>query len=213
MSQLNFKKYLAEQAQKDSLPFDLDFEFLHIESENFTEVAGYRIALINDLSVAESWFLELLQNQVNILNRDFRTKTRLLVSIINDTLQLDNTELAATYLTEGMPTVPENGMDISQSDWDSKRALLGELFDKHAEQITELGQLYKLLTRNHTVDMMMVTFFMMTRHDVNWVLAKTATLPLNTIDAIKEIIFSEARRGADIEEDNEEGEAESGKTP
>lgn len=213
MSQLNFKKYLAEQAQKDSLPFDLDFEFLHIESENFTEVAGYRIALINDLSVAESWFLELLQNQVNILNRDFRTKTRLLVSIINDTLQLDNTELAATYLTEGMPTVPENGMSISQSDWDSKRALLGELFDKHAEQITELGQLYKLLTRNHTVDMMMVTFFMMTRHDVNWVLAKTATLPLNTIDAIKEIIFSEARRGADIEEDNEEGEAESGKTP
>ena len=213
MSQLNFKKYLAEQAQKDSLPFDLDFEFLHIESENFTEVAGYRINLINDLSVAESWFLELLQNQVNILNRDFRTKTRLLVNLINDTLQLDNTELAATYLTEGMPTVPENGMSISQSDWDSKRALLGELFDKHAEQITELGQLYKLLTRNHTIDMMMVTFFMMTRHDVNWVLAKTATLPLNTIDAIKEIIFSEARRGADLEEDNEEEGADSGKTP
>jgi hypothetical protein len=61
--------------------------------------------------------------------------------------------------------------------------------------------------------MMMVTFFMMTRHDTSWVLAKTATLPLNTIDAIKEIIFSEARRGADLEEevedeeDNETGKA------
>jgi hypothetical protein len=211
MSQLNFKKYLAEQAQKDSLPFDLDFEFLHIESENFTEVAGYRINLINDLSVAESWFLELLQNQINILNRDFRTKTRYLVGIINEALGMDDASLAADYLTEGMPLVPPTDA-FTQEEWDVKRAILSNVFDTYADQITELGQLYKLLTRNHTVDMMMVTFFMMTRHDTSWVLAKTATLPLNTIDAIKEIIFSEARRGADPEEGVEdEEETEAGK--
>lgn len=211
MSQLNFKKYLAEQAQKDSLPFDLDFEFLHIESENFTEVAGYRINLINDLSVAESWFLELLQNQTNILNRDFRIKTRYLVGIINEALGLDDTSLAADYLTSGMPESPPTDA-FTQEEWDAKRVILSDLFDTYADQITEIGQLYKLLTRNHTIDMMMVTFFMMTRHSTSWVLAKTATLSLNTVDAIKEIIFNEARRGADVEEDvEEEGETEAGK--
>jgi hypothetical protein len=211
MSQLNFKKYLAEQAQKDSLPFDLDFEFLHIESENFTEVAGYRINLINDLSVAESWFLELLQNQINILNRDFRTKTLYLVNIINEALGLDDASLAADYLTEGMPLTPPTDA-FTQGEWDAQRAILSKILHTYANQITELGQLYKLLNRNHTVDMMMVTFFMMTRHDTSWVLAKTATLPLNTIDAIKEIIFSEARRGAAPEEDVEdEEETEAGK--
>ena len=56
--------------------------------------------------------------------------------------------------------------------------------------------------------MMMVTFFLMTRHDVNWTLAKTATMPLAVIDEIKALIFKEARKGDDLEPEEEDEEAE-----
>lgn len=74
--------------------------------------------------------------------------------------------------------------------------------------------MYKLINRNFTSDMMMVTFFLMTRHDVNWTLAKTATMPLAVIDEIKSLIFKEARKGVDLEaeeESEETGETDEGK--
>jgi hypothetical protein len=112
----------------------------------------------------------------------------------------------------------ENGTDESKdfdlAEYNVKLAQLEEFQTVHANAITKVGEMYKLINRNFTSDMMMVTFFLMTRHDVNWTLAKTATMPLAVIDEIKSLIFKEARKGVDLEaeeESEETGETDEGK--
>jgi transcription initiation factor IIF auxiliary subunit len=220
MSQLNFKKFLAEKAQADNLPFDIDFEFIAVESENFVTVAGKRISILNDLTVAESWFLELMQNQLNLIRRDFKIAVNQLTNSLAAVMPTEAKDDLLNYLMFGLSEYveDENGTDESKdfdlAEYHVKLAQLEEFQTVHADAITKVGEMYKLINRNFTSDMMMVTFFLMTRHDVNWTLAKTATMPLAVIDEIKSLIFKEARKGVDLEadEENEEtGETDEGK--
>ncbi len=214
MSQLNFKKFLAEKAQADNLPFDIDFEFIAVESENFVTVQGKRIAILNDLTVAESWFLELMQNQLNLIRRDFKIAVNQLTNALSVVMSTETKDDLLNYLMFGLPEYveDENGTDESRAfdlaEYNVKLVQLEEFQTTHADDITKVGEMYKLINRNFTSDMMMVTFFLMTRHDVNWTLAKTATMPLAIIDEIKALIFKEARKGADLEPNEDEDEAE-----
>lgn len=214
MSQLNFKKFLAEKAQADNLPFDIDFEFIAVESENFVTIQGKRIAILNDLTVAESWFLELMQNQLNLIRRDFKIAVNQLTNSLSIVMPTEVKDDLLNYLMFGLPDYEEDGngtaesRDVDLAEYNVKLAQLEEFQTVHADSITKVGEMYKLINRNFTSDMMMVTFFLMTRHDVNWTLAKTATMPLATIDEIKALIFKEARKGADLEPDEDEAVVE-----
>jgi transcription initiation factor IIF auxiliary subunit len=214
MSQLNFKKFLAEKAQADNLPFDIDFEFIAVESENFVTIADKRISVLNDLTVAESWFLELMQNQLNLIRRDFKIAVNQLTNSLAMLMPTETKDDLLNYLMFGLPDYveDENGTDESRAfdlaEYNVKLAQLEEFQTTWADAITKVGEMYKLINRNFTSDMMMVTFFLMTRHDVNWTLAKTATMPLAVIDEIKALIFKEARKGADLEPDEDADEDE-----
>lgn len=214
MSQLNFKKFLAEKAQTDNLPFDIDFEFIAVESENFVTIANKRISVLNDLTVAESWFLELMQNQLNLIRRDFKIAVNQLTNALSSVMPTEDKDTLLNYLMFGLPEYEEdaNGTEESRAfdiaEYRVRYTQLEEFQTTWAEAITQVGEMYKLINRNFTSDMMMVTFFLMTRHDVNWTLAKTATMPLTTIDEIKALIFKEARKGVDLEPDEDGDETE-----
>jgi len=196
-----FTEFVKTKALQDRLPFGVDFQFNLVESDLTEEVAGYKIALQNDLTVGESWFMELIQdfNQANA--SEFRILVRVLADKLKKTMDLESIEEASKYLVTG------------NDDWKDSDAYLAFCVENQPD-LDRLLSLFRLVNNDVGTDMLLITFFMKCRSDLEWSLGKTASLPIKAMKSIKELLVREANGGNEpepVEDDDDDAEEESPK--
>lgn len=181
-----FFEFVQSQAIKDRLPFPIDFDLLRVESDTKVKVGKYEIALIQELTVIESYFFDLLQEHAAGKSREFSLIVNTLAERLKQAMGLECSRVeAAQYLAQ------------SKDEWLDDPAYLAFSSD-NAEEIILFNSLLRQTQSTYANDMLMVTLFMLLRCDQNWSLGKTASLGTATLAKIRELIVAEASSDPDV---------------
>ena len=195
---MKFLEFIQSKAVADRLPFAVDFELLKVESDLTETVGKYEISLINELTIVESWFFDLLQENNDSNRRDFS----LLVNQLSESLiqamnlDIDRTEAAGLLVT-------------GKEEWINDSNFLAFQVD-NSELLKEFNSQFRQSQSTTPSDLLMVTFFMMTRCNPEWAPGQTAMLGTSQRDAIKDLIIREANGGVTtpVEDPDPQDEAE-----
>ena len=190
-----FNEFVASKALQDRLPFPIDFDLLSVDSDVTAKVGKYEIKLIEELTVLESWFFELIQEHNVIKQREFSLLVNRLADKLIKAMSLKcNRQEAAKLLIQG------------KDEWLDEFSYL-KFCEDNAADLELFNSMFLQSQSTYVSDMMMITLSMILRCDKNWSVGKTASLGRKQLQAIKDVLIKEAN-GGEISQD-EPAEAES----
>lgn len=183
-----FNEFVASKALQDRLPFPIDFDLLSVDSDVTTKVGKYEIKLIEELTVLESWFFELIQEHNVIKQREFSLLVNRLADKLIKAMSLKcNRQEAAKLLIQG------------KDEWLDEFSYL-KFCEDNAADLELFNSMFLQSQSTYVSDMMMITLSMILRCDKNWSVGKTASLGRKQLQAIKDVLIKEAN-GGEISED------------
>ena len=191
-----FNEFVASKALQDRLPFPIDFDLLSVDSDVTTKVGKYEIKLIEELTVLESWFFELIQEHNVIKQREFSLLVNRLADKLIKAMSLKcNRQEAAKLLIQG------------KDEWLDEFSYL-KFCEDNAADLELFNSMFLQSQSTYVSDMMMITLSMILRCDKNWSVGKTASLGRKQLQAIKDVLIKEANGGEISEDEPVEVESE-----
>ena len=191
-----FNEFVASKALQDRLPFPIDFDLLSVDSDVTTKVGKYEIKLIEELTVLESWFFELIQEHNVIKQREFSLLVNRLADKLIKAMSLKcNRQEAAKLLIQG------------KDEWLDEFSYL-KFCEDNAADLELFNSMFLQSQSTYVSDMMMITLSMILRCDKNWSVGKTASLGRKQLQAIKDVLIKEANGGEISEDEPVEAESE-----
>lgn len=198
-----FTEFVQNKALSDRLPFAVDFDMGIIESDKTETIGRYEIRLQDDLTVGESWFFGLIQDFQNSNTTEFQLLIKVLADKLKKAMKLDSVAEAGKYILTPKP------------EWsDSDDYLKFNISNK--SDLDRVMSLYRLLNNDLATDMLLITFFMKSRYNTEWTTGNTASMGVNQLRKVKDLIKLEANGGIDPDEvieteDDSESEEKAGK--
>lgn len=210
-----FSEFLKDLATQ--LPFGVDFNVRPSKrkAKNTLEVVdGIEIPIYNDVSVAEKWFFEIIDNmnqgKAVELQVEMKQLSLAFMKYVDDDIEkakknkeklkygsVDNLSHAIGLLFRPSDLLDELDDDKLR---DQYVALLASttyenFLISHTDDYTKLANLSQLVQTAHNVVWVKTTFFLKSRFDGEWEFEDTATLTVDELAKFKDIMELEANKG------------------
>ena len=195
----SFNQVLKNLQLDSALPFGLELTFEPMTGYPTETVAGIEIPVMNDLTAGEELFFGKLEEAKRMTASEFQTLIRILSEKLRRVMNVESIAEAAKYVI------------LPKEDWVDDSNYIQFTIDNQSD-LAKLITLYNLMDKDTGMDILMITFFLRSRVDSEWSVARTANLGVTkALPAIKAFIVKEANGGMVESDDEVTGDETEGK--
>ena len=221
-----FSEFLKDLASQ--LPFGVDFDVRPSKrkaDQTLIVVPGIEIPIYNDVNVAEKWFFEIIDNmnqgKAVELQVEMKQLSLAFMKHVDEAVEkakkdkdkikygaVDNLSHAIGLLFRPSDLLDElNDTKVKEQYVALLASTAYENFlISHTDDYQKLANLSQLVQTAHNVVWVKATFFLKSRFDAEWQFADTATLTVEELEKVREIMELEANKGVKPEALAEETE-------
>jgi len=203
-----FKDFFNSEMQKQNVAFQVDLDVLQPDTQCVTEIAGYELKTINNLTAIEQMFLGIVEEQKEVANRETQARLLGLTTILrvsfpqltlNDaimglyspgTCEIDYTEDMG-ILKDVKPTKKGDSITVMLGNTQKYQQFAADNIEAMNDLKNKIGNQTGTLMN----EWLIVTFFMITRYSNDWTLGKTGILTPDQIQEVLDFVALETNKG------------------